>query len=268
MWIDSHCHINHPNIREQGAPEELVQRAVDAGVDGMLNINCRIDDEFPVLLDTAKAHKNVWCTVGTHPHEASNEKEKTYSAQDIADKVSANDNVIGIGESGLDYFYMNSTVEDQKASFQKHIEACLIADVPLVVHARDADDDIIHMLKEHAAGKGLKGIMHCFSAGRKMAEEAVEFGFHISFSGILTFKRAEELREIAKDIPKDRLLVETDAPYLAPVPYRGKTNEPSYVIHTGQVLADVLGVDVKEMAKITSDNFFNLFQKANRQDLV
>lgn len=262
MWIDSHCHLNHTKIRPLGSAAEIVQSAKQYGVSGMLNICCRMADEFPIILETAEALSDVWCTVGTHPHEASKSTEKDFSVHDIV-KLARHSKVIGIGESGLDYYYDFSTREDQDASFRKHIQACLEADLPLVVHARDADDDIAKILREEGGGK-LKGVMHCFSSGAALAEAALEMGFYISFSGILTFKQADALREIAARVPKNRLLVETDAPYLAPEPYRGKTNQPAYVGHTGAVLARIHDVEPEAMAQITTDNFFRLFSKAER----
>ncbi len=260
MWIDSHCHLDHSKM-EQGAVG-TVAAANAAGIDGMVSINCQIVQEFDDLLALVRPMKNVWCTIGTHPHDASRDDEKGVSLQSLIEKAMSDPKIVGIGESGLDYFYKNSTVEDQHSSFRKHIQACLATDLPLVVHARDADEDVIRLIREETGGKGMRGVMHCFSSGPKMAEEAVALGFHISFSGILTFKKSEELRDIAKRVPQDRLLVETDSPYLAPEPYRGKTNQPAYVAHTGATLAYVHEMQPEQMAKITSDNFFALFNKA------
>jgi TatD DNase family protein len=261
MWIDSHCHLNHLKIRPLGAVSEIVQSARVAGVTGMVNICCRMADEFPVILETAEMFDDVWCTVGTHPHEASRRDEKNLNVHDII-KLARHPKVIGIGESGLDYYYEYSTKEDQEISFRKHIEACVTTDLPLVVHARDADEDIARTLREEGAGGALKGVMHCFSSGPALADAALEMGFYISFSGILTFKQAEELREIARRVPIDKLLVETDAPFLAPEPYRGKTNQPAYVAHTGAVLAELHGMAPEQMAAQTSKNFYSLFTKA------
>lgn len=261
MWIDSHCHLNSEKIRDLGTPETLIANAHAAGVDGMVTINSRIVTEFPEILTIAQNNRNVWCTIGTHPHEASRDDEKNITLDELIKRAQSDENIVGIGESGLDYFYHHSTPEDQQESFRKHIRACVATDLPLVVHARDADDDIIKILREEGAGK-LRGVMHCFSSGPKLAEAAIDIGFYISFSGILTFKKAEELRAIAKSVPHDRLLVETDAPYLAPEPHRGKLNQPALVARTGQVLAETIGLTIEETASITARNFFTLFNRA------
>lgn len=261
MWIDSHCHITHDKIRELGTPDQLIQKAKEAGVDGMLVINCRIVDELPIILNAVTPHENVWCTIGTHPHEASREDDKKLSVSDIVSRINDNDKIVGVGESGLDYFYEFASKDDQHVSFRKHIQVCLETDLPLVIHARDADEDIIRLIREETDGKGMRGVMHCFSSSPRMAIEALELGFHISLSGMITFKKMEELRSIAKEVPLDRLLVETDAPYLAPEPYRGRTNQPAYVVHTGEKLASVHGVTATEMARITKENFFRLFDR-------
>ena len=261
MWIDSHCHLNHEKFGEN-TPEKLVETARAGGVDSMLTISCRISDEFPDILKLAKQFDNVWCSVGTHPHDAGDEKEKSVTKDDLVNLAKSDAKIIGIGESGLDYYYNNSSKDDQIASFRKHIRACIETDLPLIIHARDADEDIAKILKEEGQGTNLKGVMHCFSSGPKLAEEALNMGFYISFSGILTFKKAQELQEIAANVPLHRLLVETDAPYLAPEPYRGKTNEPAYVVHTGQKLAELHNITAENMAKQTTDNFYRLFDKA------
>ena len=253
MWIDSHCHLNHDKIKPVGEPSQIIEAAKSAGVEGMLTISCRIQGEFPQILDIAKTNDNVWCTIGTHPHDAGLDAEQNTSLEELVKLAKSDAKIIGIGESGLDYFYDNSPRDLQEKSFRKHIKACLETDLPLVVHARDADDDIIRILKEEGAGKGLRGVMHCFSSGRKMAEEALDFGFYISFSGIVTFKQAVELRAIAKDVPLDRILVETDAPYLAPTPHRGKVNQPAFVVHTGAVMAEIkkLGIELVTWKQLT-----------------
>jgi TatD DNase family protein len=263
MWIDSHCHLNHDNIEASGTPAEIVARARAAGVDGMVNISTMITGDFPAVLETARSLDGVWCTVGTHPHDAGVEAEKAITLDRLIELAHSDDKIIGIGESGLDYYYNHSSVEDQEASFRKHIQACIATDLPLVVHARDADDDIIRIIREEGGAKaGLRGVLHCFSSGRGLAEKALEEGFYISFSGIVTFNKSKDLQDIAKDIPLDRILVETDAPFLAPMPYRGKTNEPAYVQHTGQVVASLKSISEKEIANLSKQNFFSLFTKA------
>lgn len=261
MWIDSHCHLTHERISDLGSPEVLIQGANDANIDGMLTISCQIAGDFKDQLAVANAHQNVWCSIGTHPHDAGLDNEKAITAEQIIETANNESKIVGIGESGLDYYYDNSPRDDQAVSFRKHIQACLETDLPLIVHSRDAEDDTAAILAEEGAGK-LRGVMHCFSSKPILAQKALALGFYISFSGIVTFKAAEELREVAKFVPLDRILVETDAPFLAPVPHRGKTNHPAYVSNTGEFLADLLEVDHAEFAKITSDNFFRLFSKA------
>lgn len=263
MWIDSHCHLTHDKFGGL-TPENLVENALKSGVEGMLTISCRIHDEFPHILQTTKQFKNVWCTVGTHPHDAGKDTEKKISQSEIVKIANSDPKIIGIGETGLDYFYNHSSREDQDASFRKHIRACIETGLPMVVHARDADEDIIKTIKEESAGQKLTGVMHCFSSGAKMAEQALDLGFYISFSGIVTFKKATELQDIARKVPLDCLLAETDAPYLAPEPYRGKVNQPAYVSHTGKKLAELHNIAGEEMARHTSENFFRLFSKASK----
>lgn len=263
MWIDSHCHLNH--ARFEGAdPAALLHEAQAGGVEGIMTVCCRIHDEFPQILAIAQAHENVWCTIGTHPHDAGNEAEQAVSLEDLVRLARSSPKVIGIGESGLDYYYDLSPRDLQALSFRKHIRACIETGLPLIVHARDADEDIAAILKEEGAGASLKGVMHCFSSSRKLAEDALDMGFYISFSGIVTFKNAVELQSIAKDVPDDRILVETDAPFLAPVPYRGQINHPAYVRHTGEFLAKLRGDDPEEFARRTTENFHALFTGAGR----
>ena len=263
MYIDSHCHLNHKRLLHLGGPEGVVASANENGVEAMLTISCRIHEEYDDLLQIAHSHQNVWCTVGTHPHDAGVEAEKAISQEEIVKLSLADPKIVGIGESGLDYFYTHSPVEDQQESFRKHIRACIEADMPLVVHARDADEDIIRILKEEGAGdKGLTGVMHCFSSGREMGEQALELGFYISFSGIVTFKNAVELQAFAKDVPLDRILIETDAPFLAPEPHRKNINEPALVIHTAEKLSLIKEISQEDIASHSNKNFFSLFKRA------
>lgn len=261
-YIDSHCHLNHDRLTTIGGPDAVIDRANTVGVDGMVSICCRISDEFPGILKLVQGRKGVWCTVGTHPHEASAPEEKMISQDEIVRLANSDPSVVGIGESGLDYFYKHSTPEDQQDSFRKHIRACIETDLPLIVHARDADVDTMRIIREEGAGTRLKGVMHCFSSGRAMGLDALDFGFYISFSGIVTFPKAPELRDFARDVPLDRILIETDSPYLAPEPFRGKINEPALVRHTCAVVAGLKGVDDARMAQASTDNFFRLFSKA------
>lgn len=262
MWIDSHCHLNHKRLAQLGDVAAVVDNAVQNQVDGMLTVCCRIREDFDDILAIAKQFPNVWCTVGTHPHDAGQADEKSIDLNELVRLAQVDSKVVGIGESGLDYFYKHASVEDQQENFRKHIRACLETKLPLVVHSRDADDDIMRILREEAAGEALKGVMHCFSSSRKMGEEALEFGFYISFSGIVTFKTAMELQDFAKIVPLDRILVETDAPFLAPEPHRGRINESALVAHTGRFVAGLKNVSEDEMASKTKKNFFDLFDRA------
>lgn len=260
MWIDSHCHLNHKKIRDLGSPEQIINEAKEAGIDGMLTICCRISDEFQEVDAIASAHENVWCTVGTHPHESGKGEELAISREEIVEKTRA-PHVIGIGETGLDYYYDFSPIDKQKDCFIKHIEACLETELPVIIHTRDADEDTGQILEDVGQGQ-LKGVLHCFSSGRALAEKGLELGLYVSFSGIVTFKQAQDLQEIAKDIPLERILVETDAPYLAPVPYRGKTNHPKHVQETGKFLAELKCISQEDVASHSKENFFKLFSKA------
>lgn len=263
MWIDSHCHLNNNRLRNQkGEPASVIAAARAAGVDGMLTICCRVREELAELTTIARANENVWCTIGTHPHDAGQDAEKAINLDELIALAQSDSKIVGIGESGLDYFYNHSPVDDQQESFRKHIRACIATDLPLVVHARDADEDIIRIIREEGAGTNLRGVMHCFSSGRAMGEAALEFGFYISFSGIVTFKKSTELQDFARAVPADRILVETDAPYLAPEPHRGAVNEPALVVHTGEFVAALRGTDSKTMAQQTTENFFRLFPRA------
>lgn len=263
MWIDSHCHLNHERNAGNGTPADIVARAKSAGVSHMVNICCRIATEFPTILATAREFDGVWCSIGTHPHDSAKPEEMAVTLDELVDKANADPKIIGIGESGLDYFYNYSPPGIQQESFRKHIRACIQTRLPLIVHARDADDDIIRIIREEGGAKaGLRGVMHCFSSTRKLAEDALEQGFYISFSGIVTFNKSKDLQDIARDVPLDRILIETDAPFLAPEPFRGKTNEPAYVSHTGRFLANLKSISEENIIMHCNNNFFSLFKKA------
>ena len=256
MIIDSHCHLDHFSEAEQA---EVVARAERAGVGRMVTIGTRLH-QAPVQKAIAERFEQVWCTVGVHPHQAGEGEMPT-----VEEIVATADHprVIGIGESGLDYFYDKSPRDVQQEGFRRHIRAARAADLPLCIHARDADEDVAAILREETGQGGpFAFLLHCFSSGRGLAEAALALGGTISFSGILTFPRSEELRAIAADIPLDRLLVETDSPFLAPVPLRGKRCEPAYTVHTARVLAAVKGVDEAEIAAVTTANFRRLYPKA------
>ena len=262
MWIDSHCHLNHPNF-DGKTPQDIISDFKEQQIDGCVTICCRISEELDTLIDLSNTYSNVNCTIGTHPCDASHEGEKKISLEELVSFANSSDKIVGIGESGLDYYWDKATVEDQKASFRKHIHACQQTGLPLIVHARDADEDVASILKEEYQNAPYDCVMHCFSSGEQLAMEALELGFYISFSGIVTFKSATQLQDIAKKLPQDRILVETDAPFLAPMPYRGKMNRPSYVRHTGEFLAQLRGEEPENLAKTTSENFYRLFKKAN-----
>ncbi len=261
MWIDSHCHLNHRNIAEKGIPSQIISSAKSAGVDGMLTICCRLSEEVDTLLSIANDNENVWCSIGTHPHDAGKEAEKIWTTEDIVSLAHSSDKIIGIGETGLDYYYNYAPKDDQQTSFRKHIRACIETGLPMIVHTRDAEEDTYNIIKEEGI---TNGVMHCFSSKKILAEQTLALGFYISFSGMVTFPKSQELRDVAKIVPLDRVLVETDAPYLAPVPHRGKTNEPAYVTKTGEFLAELYGVPTEDFARITTENFFRLFKKAKR----
>ncbi len=258
MLIDSHCHLDFPDFAKEGV-EAVVARAKAAGVGRMLTICVRIA-EFEQVHAIARKFDNIHCTVGTHPHQAEEAPEQAVSLEKLIEYTKL-PKVVGIGETGLDYFYDHSPRDVQQKSFAKHIHAALETGLPLIIHARDADDDIIRLLKTEGKGK-VRGVMHCFSSGQKLADAALDLGFYISLSGIVTFKKADELRAVVKSVPLNRILVETDSPYLAPIPYRGKTNEPSFVVHTAAAVAELKGVSADELAKVTTENYFSLFTKA------
>jgi TatD DNase family protein len=253
--VDSHCHLDFDSFEDD--LDAVVARARDAGVCRMVTI-CTKMSEFNRVLAIAERYDDVFCSVGVHPHEAEREGDVTLAR---LVELAKHPKVVGIGESGLDYYYDNSPVDAQKASFRTHIDAARETGQPLIVHSRDADADMADMLEECARAGAFPGVLHCFTAGPELAARAVAIGFYVSLAGIITFKSAESIRETVRQIPLDRLLVETDSPYLAPVPMRGKRNEPSYVRHTHAVLAQVMDVDEAVMAKASTENFLRLFSK-------
>lgn len=254
--VDSHCHLDFPDFADN--LEGVVDRAGEAGVATLLTI-CTHFSKFPQVLAVAERFDNVFCTVGIHPHEAA--REGAISVDDLV-RAAAHPKVVGFGETGLDYYYEHSPRSDQQKSFRTHIAAARASGLPLVIHTRDADDDTARILSEEMAQGPFTGVLHCFSSTRALAELAVALGLAISFSGIVTFKKADRLRAIAADVPLERILVETDAPYLAPVPFRGRCNEPAYVVHTAREVAKARGLSEAHFAMATTENFFRLFTKA------
>ncbi len=255
MLADSHCHLNYKGlVEEQGA---VLARARARGVTAMLNIATR-ESEWEQVLATAEAEPDVWASVGIHPHEAD-----AHPHIDTAKLVAraAHPRVVGIGESGLDYHYDHSDRARQQDSFRAHIAACRETGLPLIVHTRDAEADTLAILGEEMGQGRYTGVIHCFTASRAFADKALELGLYISISGIVTFKNARDIQETARDIPGDRLLIETDAPFLAPVPHRGKPGEPAFVADTLAFLADLRGENRDALAAQTAENFHNLFDK-------
>jgi TatD DNase family protein len=256
MLIDSHCHLDYYTAEELPA---VLARAAEAGVGQMVTIGTRLRQAAESQA-MAEAHDGVWFTVGVHPHNAA---QAPVPEPEAIAALTTHPKAVGIGESGLDYFYDKAPRPVQQDNFRAHIRAAQATGLPLAIHARDADEDIAQILQEERdRGGGFAFLLHCFSSGRQLAETAVETGGYVSFSGILTFPKSSELREVARDLPAERLLVETDAPYLAPVPMRGKRNEPAWVAHTARVLAEIRGLDPEALAALTTENFRRLFRKA------
>lgn len=262
MLVDSHCHLDFPDFAEERAA--IVARALAAGIGRMVTISTRVR-RFQQIIEIAESFDDVYCSVGTHPHNAAEELDVT---TDELVRLSEHPKVVAIGEAGLDYFYDKAPREAQAQGFRTHIAAARRTGLPLVIHSRDADHDMAAILEDETGKGAFPFILHCFSSGRRLAEIGVALGGYVSFSGILTFKNSTELRAIATDVPRNRLLVETDAPYLAPVPHRGKRNEPAYVANTAKVLAETIGVSETEIADITTDNVFRLFTKMPRPDIA
>jgi len=260
MLVDSHCHLDFPEF----APEldAVVDRARAAGVGLCVSIGTTLDG-FPRVQAVAERFDSVWCSVGIHPHEA--EKEPLEDAQALI-ALAQGPKVVGIGETGLDYFYEHSPRAAQQKNFRLHIAGARELGLPLIVHTRDAEDDTIEILRDEMEQGAFTGLIHCFTGTKKLADAALELGFCISVSGIATFKKSEELRAVIREVPLERLLVETDAPFLAPVPHRGKRNEPAFVAHTADVLAGLKGVAREDLAAQTTQNFFSLFRKVKRPE--
>ena len=259
MLVDSHCHLDFPDFADD--LDGVVARARARGVERMVTISTRVREHARVLA-IAERFDGVWCSVGTHPHNA--HEELDVSADRLV-AISGHPKVVAIGEAGLDYHYTNSPREAQEQGLRTHIAAARRSGLPLVIHSRDADADMARILTEEMEQGAFPAVLHCFTGSRELAFAAVELGCYVSFSGILTFRKSDELRSIAAALPADRILVETDAPYLAPDPFRGKRNEPAYVTETAKVLAAAGGVSPDVIARQTSDNFHRLFRKVGEQ---
>jgi len=260
VLVDSHCHLDFPDFAEE--LDDIVNRATDAGLGRIVTICTRVK-KFDDVLAIAEKYEPVYCSVGTHPHNADEELDVT---ADQLITLCDHPKVVAIGEAGLDYYYDNAPREAQATGLRVHIDAARRTRLPLVIHSRDADQHMMDILEEEMGRGAFPAVLHCFSSGRDLAQKGIELGLYVSFSGILTFKRSDELREIAAELPLDRLLVETDAPYLAPMPHRGKRNEPAYVVNTAKTLAETMGVSQEQIHQATTDNFFRLFSKVPRPE--
>jgi TatD DNase family protein len=262
MLVDSHCHLDFPDFKEE--LDAVVGRAKAAGVGRLVTISTRVRRQDN-LVAIAERFPEVFCSVGTHPHHA--DEELDIGTADLVARTK-HPKVVAIGEAGLDYHYDNSPREAQAQGFRVHIAAARETGLPLVIHARDADSDVAKILREETGKGAFPAVLHCFTGGRDLAFTGIELGLYVSFTGILTYKKTEELKAIARDLPADRILVETDAPYLAPGKFRGRRCEPAYVIETAKVLAEVRGVSTDEIARQTTENFFRLFSKVPRPAAV
>ena len=258
MFVDSHCHLNYKGLVEQQA--EILARARESGVSAMLNISTR-EREWDEVIGLAEHETDVWASVGIHPHEADH-----HIGMDSAKLIakSAHPRVIAIGETGLDYYYDHSDRAQQCTSFREHIKAARETGLPIIIHTRDAEADTAAILTEEMEAGDFPGVIHCFTASADFARTALDLGLYISLSGIVTFKNAKDIQDAAKWLPEDRLLVETDSPFLAPIPHRGKTGEPAFVADTARFVAQLRGVTDEVFAQQTSDNFYRLFSKADR----
>lgn len=262
MLVDHHCHIDRPEFTND--LDAIVARAHAAGVGVMVNISTRVR-RFAEVQAVIERYDSVYGSVGTHPHQA--DEERDIPVSEIV-RLSKHPKIVAVGEAGLDYFYKHASPEGQAQGFRNHIQAARETGLPLEIHTRDADSDTLAILEDEHRQGAFPAVLHCFTGGRELAMRAVDMGLLVSFSGVITYKKNEALREIAREIPLDHLLVETDAPFLAPDPYRGKQNEPAYVAHTAAVLAGVKGVSPAEIARATTDNFFRHYTKAKRPQSV
>jgi TatD DNase family protein len=258
MLVDSHCHLDFPDFSAD--LDAIVARAAEAGVGRMVTISTRVR-RLGELLAIAERFPNVYCSVGTHPHHA--DEEDGIPAEELI-ALAGHPKIVALGEAGLDYFYDNGSPAAQARGFRAHIAAARATDLPLVIHTRDADDDCRKILEDETAKGPFRAVLHCYTGGRELAMTSIELGLSISFTGILTFKKSQALRDLAAELPADRIMVETDAPYLAPGKFRGKRNEPAYVVEVAKVLAETRGVSLDDISRQTSENFFRLFSKVPR----
>lgn len=256
--VDSHCHLDFPDFADE--LDQIVANARAAGIGRMVTICTRVK-QFERVRSVAERYEGVYCTVGTHPHNA--DEELDVQIEDLV-AYAQDPLVVGLGEAGLDYHYDKAPRDAQAIGLKRHIAAARETGLPLVIHARSADDDMIAILEEETRAGAFPAVLHCFSSGAELARRGIELGLYVSFSGILTFKNSAEIREIAQDLPRDRVLVETDAPYLAPVPHRGKRNEPAYTVNTAATLAEVWQMDRADLWAQTTENFFSLFNRVPR----
>lgn len=259
MLIDHHCHLDFPQFADDF--DGVIARAKAAGVGAMVTISTHVK-KIDTLLALAQRDPDLYCSVGTHPHNA--DQEMDVRTEDLVRLAMGHDKIVAIGEAGLDYFYQKSTRENQAEGFRRHIAAARITGLPLEIHTRDADDDCKAILEDEHAKGAFPAILHCYTGGMDLAMRALELGLHVSFTGVVSFKKSNALREIAKAVPLTRVLVETDAPYLAPEPLRGRTNEPAFVVHTAAAIAEARGISLEELADATTENFFRLFTKVKR----
>ena len=258
MIIDSHCHLTYEPM--SNTLKETIDRANKDGVKYMLTISTE-DKSFEQILKIVNNYKSVYGTYGIHPHEAKSHQH--IKSIDIINKINQNKKIIGVGETGLDFYYNHSEKKDQINSFEEHISAAQEKNLPLIVHTRSAEKETLQILEKHSKKKETKILIHCFTGSREFAFKLLDLGAYISASGVVTFKKSQDLANTFRDIPNEKILVETDAPYLAPVPLRGKPNEPSYIIHTVKFLSKIKNLSFDEFSKVTTNNFFNLFGKLN-----
>ena len=258
MIIDSHCHLTYEPM--SNALNETIDRANKDGIKYMLTISTE-DKSFEQILKIVNAYKSVYGTYGIHPHEA--KLHQHIKSIDIINRVNQNKKIIGVGETGLDFYYNHSEMKDQISSFEEHISAAQKKNLPLIVHTRSAEKETLQILEKYSKKKDTKILIHCFTGTREFAFKLLDLGAYISASGVVTFNKSQDLANTFRDIPNEKILVETDAPYLAPVPLRGKPNEPSYIIHTVKFLSKIKNLSFDEFSKVTTNNFFKLFGKLN-----